>query len=62
MTIMKLRYFIPTIAAALTMMVGCSEDNDPHYLDAVRVSSSYVSLDVNGGSTSIKVDLDKMYP
>ncbi len=55
MTIMKLRYFIPTIAAALTMMVGCSEDNDPHYLDAVRVSSSYVSLDVNGGSTSIKV-------
>ena len=53
---MKLRYFIPMFAVALTMLVGCSEDNDPHYLDVMRVSTSYVSLDVNGGSASVKLN------
>ncbi len=52
---MKLRYLIPCFVAALTMFVSCSDDNDPTYLDEVQLSSSYVSIDINGGSTSIDV-------
>ena len=53
---MKLRYFIPTLMAVVAaVFTGCSDDNDPTYLDEVRVSSSYVSLDVNGGSNTITV-------
>ena len=50
---MKLKYIIPSFIAALGIFTSCSEDNDPTYLDEIRVSSSYVSLDVNGGSNSI---------
>ncbi len=52
---MKLKYIIPSILAAICLFTSCSEDNDPTYLDEIRVSSSYVSLDVNGGSNSITV-------
>ena len=52
---MKLKYIIPSFIAALGIFTSCSEDNDPTYLDEIRVSSSYVSLDVNGGSNSITV-------
>ncbi|MCR4854097.1 MAG: DNA-binding protein [Prevotella sp.] len=50
---MKLRYFIPAFVAALTMFASCSDDNDPTYLDEVRLSTSYVAIDENGGSTTI---------
>lgn len=52
---MKLRYFIPSlVAVAAAMFSGCS-DNDykPTYLDEIRVSQSYVALDINGGLTSV---------
>ena len=52
---MKLRYLIPSFVAALTMFVSCSDDNDPTYLDEVRLSSSFVSLPVDGGNTTITV-------
>ena len=52
---MKLKYIILSFIAALGIFTSCSEDNDPTYLDEIRVSSSYVSLDVNGGSNSITV-------
>ena len=53
---MKLKYIIPSFIALLaTLVVGCSEDDDKTYLDGLRVSQSYVSLDVNGGSTSITI-------
>ena len=52
---MKLRYLIPCFVAALTMFVSCSDDNDPTYLDEVRVSSSYVAIPQDGGSTTITV-------
>ena len=35
--------------------MACSEENEPTYLDQVRVSSSYVSIPVEGGATSITV-------
>ena len=52
---MKLRYLIPSFVAALTMFVSCSDDNDPTYLDEVRLSSSYVAIPQEGGSTTITV-------
>ena len=54
---MKLRYFIPSLLAVVAaVFTGCSDDkNDPTYLDEIRVSQSYVSLNTNGGSSSITV-------
>jgi DNA/RNA endonuclease YhcR with UshA esterase domain len=51
---MKLKYFIPSLVAVVAaMLTGCSDDNTPTLLDEVRVSSSYVTIDEAGGSTSI---------
>ena len=50
---MKLKYFFPSLIAAVAMLVSCSDDNDPTYLDALHVSSSYVAINVDGGSTTI---------
>jgi len=53
---MKLRYFIPSLVAVVAaIFTGCSDDKDPTYLDEIRVSQSYVSLNTAGGSTSIDV-------
>ncbi len=53
---MKLKYFIPSLVAVVAaMFTGCSEDNVPTLLDEVRVSSSYVTIDEQGGSTTIDV-------
>ena len=53
---MKLKYFIPSLVAVVAaIFTGCSKDNDPTYLDAIKVSQSYVALSTNGGSTSIDI-------
>ena len=53
---MKLRYFIPTLMAVIAaVFTGCSDDKDPTYLDEIRVSQSYVSLPIAGGSATIDV-------
>ena len=53
---MKLKYFFPFfLAVVAAIFTGCSDDNDPTYFDEIRVSQSYVSLDTNGGSTSIDI-------
>ena len=54
---MKLRYFIPSLVAVVAAtFTGCSDnDYDPTYLSEIRVSQSYVALDVNGGSASVDV-------
>ena len=39
----------------MTVFVGCKEE-EASYLDEIRVSSSYVSLPADGGSTEITVD------
>lgn len=53
---MKLKYFIPAFVAVLAMLVSCSEDQEPTLLDEVQVSSSYVAIPVDGGSTTITVN------
>ncbi len=54
---MKLKYFIPSLVAVVAaMFTGCSKDNDPTYLDGLRVSQSMVSIASTGGSASIDVE------
>lgn len=43
-TNMKLRYIIPMFMAAVTMLVGCSEDEEKSTLSQVQVSQSVISL------------------
>lgn len=52
---MKLRYFIPTFMALVAMLVGCQSQEEAIYLGNFQVSSSYVSLNTNGGSTQLTV-------
>ena len=52
---MKLRYFIPTMVAVLAMLASCSEDFEPTFLDAVKVSQSQVALPANGGAVEVTV-------
>ena len=53
MNMMKLRYFIPIVVAVAAMFTGCSSDDDARYLDNIQVSTSYVSLNKDGGNTSV---------
>ena len=52
---MKLKYFFPLFIAAVAMMVSCDDEFNPTLLNEIQVSSSYVSIPVEGGSTSITV-------
>ena len=54
---MKLKYFFPMVIAALaTFVTSCSDEDVVSYLDNVRVTSSYIALPAEGGSTSIDVN------
>ncbi len=52
---MKLKYLIPSLLALLTL-AACSDYDDVTLLDEVQVSSSYIAIDANGGSTTITVN------
>jgi hypothetical protein len=52
---MKLKYFFPFFFVAVALMVSCQEEDSVTLLDGIQVSSSYVSIPVAGGSTSITV-------
>ena len=52
---MKLKYIIPSFIAVIAMFTGCSDDNEPTYLSNLKVSSSYVAFDVEGGTQKITV-------
>ena len=49
---MKLKYFI-SFFALVALLAGCSDDDAMTLLDEIQVSSSYVSIDVAGGSNTI---------
>ena len=51
---MKLKYFIP-LFALVALLSSCSDD-EATYLDAIRVSKSYVSIDMAGGSATITLN------
>jgi hypothetical protein len=52
---MKLKYFFPLFFATVALMVSCDDEFSVTMLDEIQVSSSYVSIPVTGGSTSITV-------
>ncbi len=52
---MKLKYFL-SFFALVALLSSCSDDNAMTLLDEIQVSSSYVSIDVNGGSNTITVN------
>ncbi len=52
---MKLKYLILSFIAVLAVLVGCSDDDSATLLDEVQVSSSYVAISTDGGSTTITV-------
>ncbi len=52
---MKIKYLFPIFFAALALMTSCNEEESMTLLDEIQVSSSYVSIPVAGGSTSITV-------
>ncbi|MCI1639838.1 MAG: hypothetical protein LKI42_01005 [Bacteroidales bacterium] len=53
---MKLRYLLLALIAGLAIIaVGCTENDDIKTLDEIQVSSSFVSIDMAGGSATIKV-------
>ena len=51
---MKTRYIILSILATLALALGCQKEED-HFLDEVKVTSSYVTFAADGGTVSIDV-------
>ena len=51
---MTLKYFI-SFFALVALLTSCSDDDAMTLFDEIQVSSSYVSIDVNGGSNTITV-------
>ncbi len=52
---MKLKNIFPFFIAILALMTSCTEEETMTLLDQIQVSQSYVSLPVDGGSTTITV-------
>ncbi|MBM6993594.1 MAG: BACON domain-containing protein [Prevotella sp.] len=54
---MKIKNIIPAFIAAIALLVvGCTDDDNITLLDNVQVSSSYISLPLDGGSSSFTVN------
>ena len=52
---MKLKYLFPFFIAMLALMTSCDDEASMTLLDEIQVSSSYVSIPVEGGATTITV-------
>lgn len=52
---MKLKKIIPFFIAILALVASCTDEATVTLLDTIQVSSSYVSLPVEGGSTAITI-------
>lgn len=52
---MKLKYFI-SFFALVALLSACSDDDAMTLFDEIQVSSSYVGIDVNGGSNTITLN------
>ena len=57
--ILKLMLGCLVCCVANAAFTSCSDDTDPTYLDEVKVSSSYVAIPQNGGSTNITLKATK---
>ena len=52
---MKIKNIIAAFVAVLAVTVGCTVEED-HYLSQVKLSTSYVAISMNGGSTPVQVE------
>ena len=52
---MKLKYLFPLFIATVALMTGCDDDDAVTLLKEIQVSSSYVAIPEEGGSTTITV-------
>ncbi|MGB4576884.1 MAG: BACON domain-containing protein, partial [Paludibacter sp.] len=52
---MKLKKIFPLFIAILALMTSCADEATMTLLDEIQVSSSYVAIPVEGGSTTITV-------
>ena len=53
---MKIKNILVSLVAVLALAAGCNQIEADHYLSEVTVSSSYVAINMDGGSTPIKVN------
>lgn len=52
---MNLKYLFPLFIATVALMTGCDDEASVTLLDEIQVSSSYVAIPEEGGSTTITV-------
>ena len=50
---MKLRYILTSLVAAIAVLSSCEKQEIKTQLDEIQVSSSYVAIPMDGGSTQI---------
>ena len=53
---MKIKNILVSLVAILALAAGCNQIEPDHYLNEVKVSSSYVSISMDGGSTPITIE------
>ena len=53
---MKIKNILVSLVAIAALAAGCNQIEPDHYLSTVTVSSSYVALNMGGGSSNITVD------
>lgn len=53
---MKLRYFIPCFFAGVSLFLSCDKNDEKTFLDGLRLSQSYVTIDAEGGQATITID------
>lgn len=53
---MKIKNILVSLVAILALAAGCNQIEPDHYLNEVKVSSSYVAISIDGGSSSISVE------
>ena len=53
---MKIKNILVSLVAILALAAGCNQIEPDHYLNEVKVSSSYVAINMDGGSATITVD------
>ncbi len=52
---MKVKYLFPLFIAVIALLSSCADENQVTLLDEIKVSSSYVTLPLDGGSANITV-------
>ena len=52
---MKLKYLFPLFIAILALITSCDDDETPTLLNEIKVSSSFVAIPEDGGSTTITI-------